>query len=1149
MKRERSSGWRVTAWGRLFVWLGLAAMLTSAGRAADVLAREFRHPPASARPWVYWFWMDGNLSGPGITGDLEAMKRAGLGGVIIMEVDVGIPRGPVHFMSPEWRRLFGHVVREAARLGLQIDLNAGPGWTGSGGPWIRPEQSMQQLTFSETNVVGPGPLVATLPRPPIKEGWYRDVAVLAFPTPRGAARLPGVREKALFARGHYSSEAGVPERVLASAAPEEVPADQAIERGALVDLTARLGADGRLTWDVPAGAWTVMRFGHTSTGANTRPAPEPGIGLECDKMDPAALEAHVAAFVDPLRAEAGPAARRTWVGLHIDSWEMGPQNWTARFPTEFRNRRGYDATPWLPAMAGRIVGSVALTERFLWDVRQTAQELIAANYAGHLRELARRRGLWLSIEPYDGTPCDDLTYGARAEVPMAEFWSNCFDTFFSCAEATSIAHTYGRRVVAAEAFTADDSERWQYHPARLKGLGDWAFVEGINRLVIHRYAHQPWLDRSPGMTMGPYGVHHERTQTWWDLADGWHEYLARCQALLQSGTFVADVCYLMPEAGPQIFRSPETRAKGVPPERPGHNFDATTPEALLTRASVREGMLRLQDGPAYRLLVLPRVETMTPALLRRIRDLVREGVILVGDPPQCSPSLSDFPACDTEVRELARELWGDVTDVVTSTTAPRAVGKGRVFRSPAVDTGTQPASAALEAARWIWHAEGQPAASAPVGTRAFRRPLDLPDDGVKSANLVVTADNAFEAWVNGRSIGKGNNFTVPYHFDVTPSMRSGTNVLVIEASNGGETPNPAGLIAVLTVELASGRRILVPTDSTWQSRRLAEGNPTREPEAAGAWTTAMDLGPARMEPWSGRMLAPVEAPVFPDATALVSVWSAIGVPPDVESEPRLRATHRQTPEAEIYFVANPQAEAVTSRCTFRVAGRQPEIWDPIDGSRTVVRSFNAEAGRVTLSLALEPHGSRFVIFRGAARRTGNPSHEDGGSRSRVALPLEGPWDVNFESGRGAPANRRWDVLTDWSESGEEGIRFFSGKAVYRTRFTLPADRWGRGQSLALDLGRVEVMARVRLNGRDLGVRWTAPFRYDITAAARSGANDLEITVANLWPNRLIGDQRQPAAPRVTSTTWNPFKAGDLLLPSGLLGPVQIETGASRSAGR
>ena len=476
-------------------------------RAGDSLESAFRDPSPAARPWVYWFVMDGNLAREGITADLEAMQRAGLGGVILMEVDVGIPRGPVKFMSDEWRALFKHAVNEAQRLGLQIALNAGPGWTGSGGPWIKPEQSMQHLVAAETNVAGPARFSAILPRaqpqkPFFGEGalpseleaarkaFYRDVAVLAFPTPKKNARIPDIDEKALYVRAPYSSQPGVKPFLPAPAGFDEPPADACIPTAQVLDLSARLAPDGRLDWEVPAGDWTILRFGRTSTGQNTRPAPLPGLGLESDKFDPAALDAHFAAFIGSLLKTVGPPqkAGAGWTMLHMDSWEMSSQNWTADFRGEFHKRRGYDLQPYLPAMTGRVVGSRALSERFLWDLRQTAQELVVENHARHLRELGRRHGFGLSIEPYDMNPCADLALGGVADVPMCEFWAKGygFDTEYSCFEAVSIAHTLGRPVVAAESFTSGDGERWRLYPGALKAQGDWAFCAGINRLVFHR---------------------------------------------------------------------------------------------------------------------------------------------------------------------------------------------------------------------------------------------------------------------------------------------------------------------------------------------------------------------------------------------------------------------------------------------------------------------------------------------------------------------------------------------------------------------------------------------------------------------------------------------------------------------------------------
>ena len=197
-----------------------------------------------------------------------------------------------------------------------------------------------------------------------------------------------------------------------------------------------------------------------------------------------------------------------------------------------------------------------------------------------------------------------------------------------------------------------DDEKWQGYPGSIKELGDWAFCEGINRFVFHRYALQPWTnpDRPPGMSMGPWGLHYERTQTWWEQSKAWHEYLARCQFMLRQGRYVADLCFLEPEASPQGFHSPVKSGH----DRPGYGFDGCTPEVVLTRMSVKGGRLVLPDGMSYRMLVLPKVETMTPCLLGKIKQLVAAGATVVGSPPLKSPSLSNYPKCDQASRKTGR---------------------------------------------------------------------------------------------------------------------------------------------------------------------------------------------------------------------------------------------------------------------------------------------------------------------------------------------------------------------------------------------------------------------------------------------------------------------------------------------------------------
>ena len=608
--------------------------------ATDELASTFTQPPDSARPWVYWFWLNGNMTREGITADLEAMQRVGIGGVLIMEVDQGAPVGPVDFMSKDWRDLFQHVQQESRRLGLEVNMNNDAGWNGSGGPWITPAQAMQKIVWSEVEVEGPKRFEGTLPQPEKVADFYRDICVMAFPA-TGAYRIDRIRAKAMFEIGGVG---GI--------ARDQLPAEMLIDRAKLVTITQQINSEGRIVWEVPAGKWTVVRFGHTCTGAENAPAPASGRGLECDKLSKEGIEANFAGMMAMLAADSqiGPhIAPSGLVATHIDSWENGSQNWTPRMREEFQRRRGYDLFSFLPVITGRVVDSLEVSERFLWDLRQTVSELVLENYAGHMRELAHAHGMRFTVEAY-GCPCDSLSFAGKSDEPMGEFWtpSGAIET---CKTMASAAHVFGNKTVGAEAFTSGDQERWREHPALLKALGDQVFCQGVNRFVFHRYAMQPWVDgRVPGMTMGPWGQHYERTQTWWDWTPAWHQYLARCQHLLRQGLFVADICYVQPEAPPQ---GPRDYA------RKGYDWDECPPDAVLTRMSVQDGRLVLPDGMSYRLLVLPDLQTMTPQLLGKIKDLVAAGATVLGPRPVMSPSLSNYPDCDAEIARIAAELWGD----------------------------------------------------------------------------------------------------------------------------------------------------------------------------------------------------------------------------------------------------------------------------------------------------------------------------------------------------------------------------------------------------------------------------------------------------------------------------------------------------------
>jgi hypothetical protein len=329
-----------------------------------------------------------------------------------------------------------------------------------------------------------------------------------------------------------------------------------------------------------------------------------------------------------------------------------------------------------------------------------------------------------------------------------------------------------------------------------------------------------------------------------------------------------------------------------------------------------------------------------------------------------------------------------------------------------------------------------------------------------------------------------------------------------------------------------------------------------------ASSTAMLAGVARNRtPEDGPGVA--EPQQYGDFSIVEKCLRGMGIRPDFESDAAVRYTHRREGQREIYFVANPQDRTLNATCTFRVAGRQPELWDPITGTTRDLPEFLVADGRTSLKLQFQPRQSMFVVFSQPARkRPGRnfPSMTD-------AYTLEGAWEVNFDTAWGGPGPLRFDRLTDWTERDE--TKHFSGVATYVKVFDLPKSVTTRisGKSAAgawLSLGVLNDMARVRLNGKDLGLLWTAPWRMEVRSALKPSGNRLEILVANRWRNRLVGDEAlpndaefgnkggilrwpewlvkdlpRPATGRFSFSTWRHFSADAALLPSGLRGPVKI----------
>lgn len=453
------------------------------------------------------------------------------------------------------------------------------------------------------------------------------------------------------------------------------PAAATIDTATIVNLSGKMDTDGTLHWNIPSGKWTIMRFGYSLTGAKNRPARPGGLGYEVDKLNPKYVKKYLDGYLDSLAQVLGPLFGSALSYVTLDSWEAGMQNWTDDMVQEFKKRRGYDPTPYLPALAGRVVGSPAVSDRFLWDFRRTLADMFAENFYGTVTAYLHDKGLKTYGEASGVSlviPEDALLNKKMVDIPMGEFWVHHLHPesmyYMDVRGAASAAHVYGKPLVGAESFTGGGYQ----DPYTLKSIADYWLTQGVNRIVLHNTALQP-LDTKPGNMM--VGTNFNRNITWANLARPFMTYLSRTCYMLQQGKFVADIAYLLKEGAPS---SMPFWGAGLKPALPkGYDYDFVNTDVLLNRMTVAgDGSIVLPGGMRYRMLVLPPVRRMTLPVLRKIAGMVKAGATVVGPKPVSSPSLAGYPAVDKAIRSLADSVWGDLNGISLTQSY---YGKGRVF--------------------------------------------------------------------------------------------------------------------------------------------------------------------------------------------------------------------------------------------------------------------------------------------------------------------------------------------------------------------------------------------------------------------------------------------------------------------------------------
>ncbi|MCP4196001.1 MAG: hypothetical protein GY762_02530, partial [Proteobacteria bacterium] len=636
------------------------AVLLSAEETGSLHA-HFVNPPGAYRSTVLWEWCNGWLNKEGATAELEAMARVGLGGAKVF--NVGGPEGPVRFASPEWYEIFAHSLREATRLGLQLSLNMTEGFCAIGGPWITPEKSMQYVVWSETEVTGPGPVSITVEKPddgPIKTGtlklddvgYYKDIKVFAVP------QVAADQIKSLGIKKGMREHRDKNEEVLKKTPPDSVSVADSIPPDKVIDLTDMMEETGKLNWKAPAGKWTILRMGSASTGACTRPGSEKTRGLEADKFSREAVKLHFDSLCKPLLEMDGVKPGENLTYFAVDSWEADGQNWSPVLAAEFEKRRGYSLYPFLPVLTGRIVESVEVSERFLYDFRRTIADCVHDNFFGYLVELCAEYNMSFGSEPFSRAAFDGMEIVEAIGRPTATFWNrgSHFRAYNESKWAASAAHVVGGKKVTSEAFPAGRWDAaWVHYPWTYKWLADYAYAAGLNHLSFHCSPFQPWDDKAvhkPGMVFKYWGSQYSRHNTWWEQGRDWHNYQTRCQFMLQQGVFQGEALLMTPEVVPGLEGS--TRSS-LPL---GYDFDLVSAKLVRDQLFVEDGMICAPSGMKYHLLALQKMDEISVPLLKKIQKLVVDGAhVVVSGKPKTSLGLKNYPASKKEVNDIVAEVW------------------------------------------------------------------------------------------------------------------------------------------------------------------------------------------------------------------------------------------------------------------------------------------------------------------------------------------------------------------------------------------------------------------------------------------------------------------------------------------------------------
>ena len=1077
----------------VFAWFFIGA-----GRLvwADVLDDGFVNPPNSAKPQTWWHWLDGNISKEGIAAELEAIQRIGIGGVQMFTEGnyPPVPNPTVPCLSPQWHEMVQLSLKECDRLGLQFAAHNCAGWSAAGGPWITPDKGMFHVVSSKHTVAGGSTFKLAAPPswPETGNSYYRDIAVLAFPTPDVWKTLEALPTPKLT-----GSFAGVD---LGDLNHAPLKRDQPALRIPAVAASGSAWIDFEFPTAVTCRSVTINGL-ENEQGQVTPPDDHRAVVLASDDGIHFREVCRLATFlflyewagasvqhaIPPTKARFfrlawdGPASLR----LRHVAWSAAPVIYSHDSKIGEAGR-SLIAEPVLETEAGTAVPTHQILDlskqldaqgNLTWTAPPGDWTIVRSGY--------RNTGWHNAPAPKeaDGLECDKFSPDVVAFHFDQYIGGILKDAAMAGGKAMTgvVIDSYEARIQNwSPTFRAEFRQRRGYDV--LNYMPAFAgFIVG-NRETTERFLRDVRQTGSDLMAEAFYGVMTAKARD-----HNLQLYAESCGGT-GAGTAVADglqhylyVDIPMTESGRPLKPAPSAA-------------HVAGKKIVAMEAFTEGGGANWDDSPASL------KAGCDSFLCAGINRLVFQAYAHNPDVTKIHPG----PAFWKYGMPFSRgQTWWEMGHawITYLSRCQFLLQRGNPTADVLYFYGEDPAGPVTH----LFGGDGRNPDAWPALPNGFDYDM-------------VPA----EALVKGFSVKDGQLVTA-----------NGTayRLLVLRDSDC-MTPETA---AKIKEWVAAGAAVFGPKPHRSPSL-------SNYPQCDQIVSSIGDQvwgdcdGKTRTQHTFGR------GRVF-WGLSLKETLAAMQLPPDFsyhgdDANAYLRFIHRRDGDAEIYFVANQGTGAAKNvELSFRVVGKQPELWDPITGTTREAAAFHQAAGQTHLRLDFANHESICVVFRRPLAAAAAGTATGNSPACREPVTLENPWTVSFTSGWGAPASVRFETLADWSRRPEPGIKYYSGTAVYHTTFDWKPAVAGH---VDLDLGSVAVIAGVKLNGVDCGVAWTAPYRVDITHALRPGPNELEVRVANTWVNRLIGDEQLAPAARRTWTTYHSFTKDSPLVRSGLLGPVTIQ---------